>query len=99
MFVYQHKSITRIAGLHPKDIANAWHFVPAVQIDDDFLSTKKYMNMGREMVMQIDHDLVTVDTKNCRHQDTRKAKRLGYCRGCNGSLLAGEEVEVLEEGF
>jgi hypothetical protein len=67
MFVYQRKSITRIAGLHPKDIANAWLSEPAVQIDDDFITVKKYMNMGRKMVMQIDHDHVAVDTKNCRH--------------------------------
>lgn len=72
MFVYQRKSITRIVCPHPKDIANAWLSDPAVQIDDDFIAAKKYMNMCRKMVMQIDHDHVAFETKNCRHQDTRK---------------------------
>jgi hypothetical protein len=70
--LHESQDVGNLRGFEAFVVADADISRWLVEVDDEFTSPGRYMNVGRSMVMQIDHDLVTVDTKNCRHQDIRK---------------------------
>jgi hypothetical protein len=61
------------------DITNLQFFAPTAQIDDNLAIGRENMNMGGQMVEQVNHDFVTIYAKDCRHKNI-KSEALGFLK-------------------
>lgn len=71
------QDVTHFRCLELLVFANAYVLFIAVEFQNYFTASCEDVNVGWTMIVREDFNVVAVDTKNCRHQDTRKAKRLG----------------------
>jgi hypothetical protein len=71
VLLHESNDTANFAILEAVVIADAYEGGPTVQVNDQFASSRRNVNVRRKMVVQIDHDLVPVNAKNSRHRDTR----------------------------
>ena len=74
-------NVSHIRSLEPVALAQLGRPVRAMQ-DEHRLTVADHMNMGRTVVVRIDHDPKAADAQDCGHAyKIAKPKRLGKARG------------------